>query len=301
MADTETQREESHSIESIGQALFQRRQNLGYELAFVAKKLHLKVDQLEALEVNNRKFFPGRVYYLGFLKAYADFLDLDLKKSFEETVFEKQSGAERTTFLKQQKAKNARELKSLSITPRRRLPFFIFFSIGCSLTVIAYVGWYRISHPAQLSFLSEQVKGEKLESVIPPLQVPKMRREPKPILNYSMKYPSTAPVEGGQSVSLEKDSDQTRKDNTSSIKKISLVALKSGTVSTIIDQNGRVIYEGSMENGKKWVSPEGGGKYFISVNDASSIGIKMKSDQYRPLGKTGRILRNFKLPKASEN
>jgi cytoskeleton protein RodZ len=61
----------------VGDALRQRRQQLGLELGDVAASLRIRPAYLEALEQDRLHQLPAPVYVIGFLRSYADYLGLD--------------------------------------------------------------------------------------------------------------------------------------------------------------------------------------------------------------------------------
>ena len=64
-------------MESIGAKLQGTRESKGYSVEQVARETHIARRFLEALEAEDFETFPGEPYLLGFLRTYANFLDLD--------------------------------------------------------------------------------------------------------------------------------------------------------------------------------------------------------------------------------
>lgn len=65
------------SLAALGAELRGARAARGEDLADVAARLRIRVDYLEALERGDPGALPGRPYAVGFLRAYADALELD--------------------------------------------------------------------------------------------------------------------------------------------------------------------------------------------------------------------------------
>ena len=61
----------------VGEVLSSARNKNKKEIEKIAEKLRIRSRYLEALENSEYDVFPGRIYALGFLKAYAEFLGLD--------------------------------------------------------------------------------------------------------------------------------------------------------------------------------------------------------------------------------
>lgn len=64
-------------MESIGEKLRGTRNEKGYTIEQVARDTHIAKRFIEALEAEDFDVFPGEPYLLGFLRTYAEFLDLD--------------------------------------------------------------------------------------------------------------------------------------------------------------------------------------------------------------------------------
>lgn len=65
------------SIDSIGSILRQQRESKKLSLDKVAEELKIRPQYLEALEKDQFELLPGKLYLRSFLKAYAQFLNLD--------------------------------------------------------------------------------------------------------------------------------------------------------------------------------------------------------------------------------
>jgi len=63
--------------ESIGQQLRQARKARSLTLEDVAQATHMRVHYLQALESNDIEALPSMVQARGFLRSYAEFLELD--------------------------------------------------------------------------------------------------------------------------------------------------------------------------------------------------------------------------------
>jgi hypothetical protein len=67
----------------LGRALKRARVGQGYEIAEVAQTLRIRPEYLEALEEGDHARLPGRVYAIGFVRTYANFLGLDSAVAIE--------------------------------------------------------------------------------------------------------------------------------------------------------------------------------------------------------------------------
>jgi len=62
---------------TVGDELRSARTGAGQALREIARELRIRADHLEALEAGHPERLPGRVYALGFLRSYADYLGCD--------------------------------------------------------------------------------------------------------------------------------------------------------------------------------------------------------------------------------
>lgn len=66
-----------HTDLSVGEILRRTRVHYGQSLEDIGHILRIRASQLEALETGNIDQLPGRVYAIGFVRAYAEYLGLD--------------------------------------------------------------------------------------------------------------------------------------------------------------------------------------------------------------------------------
>lgn len=64
----------------VGEVMRRARVQSGWELPQVAARLNIRPEHLAAIEAGDVGKLPGRVYAIGFVRAYADFLQLDSDK-----------------------------------------------------------------------------------------------------------------------------------------------------------------------------------------------------------------------------
>lgn len=81
------QYDDGESEATIGSILRQQRENKKLNLEKIAEELKIRPQYLEALEKDQFELLPGKLYQRSFLKAYAQFLNLDqdrILKMFEQ-------------------------------------------------------------------------------------------------------------------------------------------------------------------------------------------------------------------------
>ncbi len=88
------QYEDEESQDTIGSRLRQQREKKKLNLEKIAEELKIRPQYLEALEKDQFELLPGKLYQRSFLKAYAQFLNLDqdrILKMFEQYGSSKES------------------------------------------------------------------------------------------------------------------------------------------------------------------------------------------------------------------
>src|SRR5688572_20077124 len=75
---------------SVGEILRRTRLHYNQTLPDIERALRIRASQLEALENGNYDQLPGRVYVIGFIRSYSEYLGLDGDKMVH--LFKTQSG-----------------------------------------------------------------------------------------------------------------------------------------------------------------------------------------------------------------
>lgn len=133
---------------TIGGILKQARLSQGWELTEVAKKTGIEVKYLDFLEADDFYKLPGPTYTKGFLKRYAEFLNLSAEKIIEqwEKIFKK----DKILIEKPNKPKKFR-ITELSFRTALILVFivFVFLYLGLNIRRILSVPKIEIIFPAE--------------------------------------------------------------------------------------------------------------------------------------------------------
>ncbi|MFN3460049.1 MAG: helix-turn-helix domain-containing protein, partial [Oceanibaculum sp.] len=117
----------------VGSRLAKAREAAGYSLADVAGYLRVRKNYLEAIEAERYDALPGRTYAIGFVRGYAELLELDAARLVNEFKAE-------TTALK-----GRTELVFPSPPPEGRIPGGAILFVSVLVALLAYGGWYYVS------------------------------------------------------------------------------------------------------------------------------------------------------------
>jgi len=119
---------------AVGPTLRAARERTGRSLAECSQQLFIRLPFLEALEDGRHRDLPGGAYAAGFLRTYAEYLELD----GEELVRRfRQEGAGGFT--------NRTELAFPSPVSEGRIPGGAVIFLGLVLAGLTYGGWYLLS------------------------------------------------------------------------------------------------------------------------------------------------------------
>lgn len=114
----------------IGALLRHAREAAGMDVAAVARKLRIRPNYLQAIEDGNYTDLPGRTYAIGFVRAYAEFMDLDSAEILRRFKLECAAFADRP------------ELVFPSIVSESSLPGAKILVLALIAAGIAYGGWH---------------------------------------------------------------------------------------------------------------------------------------------------------------
>jgi cytoskeleton protein RodZ len=117
----------------LGAELRDARQNLGWELADLARSLRIRQVYLEAIEAGRMSDLPGTTYALGFVRAYAT--ALGLKGEQIASQFRAEAG----------EANMRPALSFPAPVPQRGVPAGALMLLGLVILAGAYSGWFYVS------------------------------------------------------------------------------------------------------------------------------------------------------------
>jgi len=122
------------SYEGVGRDLRAARLNVGMERREVAVKLHIKGSYVHAIEDGNFDELPASVYAYGFVRSYAELLELD-----EDLIVRR--------FKNEWEGLGTSTQLAFPEPPEEiRLPRGPLIIGSCLLAAVIYGGWYMVSH-----------------------------------------------------------------------------------------------------------------------------------------------------------
>ncbi len=125
----------------VGPTLRAARESKGKSLADCSKQLRIRLPFLEALEDGRHRDLPGGTYAAGFLRSYAEYLNLDGEELVRRFRLEGAGGFTNRT-----------ELAFPSPVSEGRIPGGAVIFLGVILAGLAYGGWYFLgSHETKVA------------------------------------------------------------------------------------------------------------------------------------------------------
>jgi len=250
----------------IGEALRQTRIHYGQSLEDVEKTLRIRACQISAIEQGNMKQLPGRVYAIGFVRSYAEYLGLD--------------GGRAVQLFKAQYMDVA--IKSMLSFPvlasETKTPPIWLVILSIILSLLFFNAWYGLNIKDR-SFISY------IEAV------------PKDIKTHIEKNILVDPPIIENIIIVDNLPDEMIVENMGKDKE-----QKTGIILNIMDNSwveiknakGEIIVSNILEKGDQYFVPDSPG-LSMSLGNAANIEIIIDGQALKPLGKDGDVRRDIPL------
>lgn len=322
-------------LTTVGTVLRARREQLGWSLDEVSKRLRIRQEFLSALEEGQIDKLPGIVYASGFLRAYAELLNLNTDEILQRFKSENQQVDQKP------------DLLFPMPVAQRGISLGVIILISAIIIVIAYIGWYKMTnHEKTLSETIPPVVIEsgkninkiktspQIASVMPtdrPTPLPQEQQDDGKDISqgvHSENEPENTKTGKDESLPLSDDnfsslsgqSTQTNLQPTTTVtsteaNKVSsdgkndsnlvpsdaqgqiIVKATAPSWMRIQKPNGKVLYEHTLQTGESWTLPIGEEGALMTVGNAGGIVIEWQGKLSSPLGKQGTVIRKFVMSK----
>ncbi len=181
-------------LRQIGTHLRLAREERGQSLAEVAAVLRIRRTYLQNLEDGELAEIPGRIYALGFLRTYADFLEFDGEAIVDEV---KRANEE----LPENPQLHVREP-----LPESQRPPLMLVGASVLLAALVYAGWtYWQAHDGDQLNVAQSIVGPAPETLEPTAAVAPTEERPAPVVPDLPALPAipTPPPESVDDLSAE--------------------------------------------------------------------------------------------------
>ena len=261
----------------VGDILRRTREHHGQSLEDIERAIRIKAPQIEAIETGDVENLPGRVYAIGFVRSYSEYLGLDGDKMVK--LFKSQSGGRATK----------PQLDFPVGASESKIPPLWVVGLSLVLVVLALVGWW-----------SAQETDRSSVREIPPVPAE---------LQVELTDINTGPEILQDEVGPLEDVEALPPETTTVTVEEELVAeppAPKGILLTMIENSWVEIKD---ENGKSLVSRvlKAGDQYFVpdrpdltmSLGNSGGVEVQVDGELIDFLGERGQVQRNISLDAAT--
>ncbi|HAJ89490.1 MAG TPA: hypothetical protein DCM27_00515 [Rhodospirillaceae bacterium] len=254
---------------TVGDILRRARLKKGFSLQDIEAATRVTVQHLTAIEENRLELLPGRIYALGFIKAYAEHVDLDSRKLLE--LLKRQAGE---------------KIAPKNITPVAppiledfSLPTGKMFALVFVLFIGAFI--FKSHYESQSYLMEEQIPAVPKDLIVQTTLLSKPEKtEPKV---------EQKPVPNSTATSLSELLAPPAPTNQVVLKAIDNVWLE------IRDSGKKTIFSRVLAVGEEYWIPVGQNDLTMTLGNAGGLQISIDGQALPFLGKTGQVIRKLSL------
>lgn len=263
---------------SVGEILRRTRTHYGQSLADIERALHIRASQIEAIEKGSVEHLPGRVYAIGFVRSYSEYLGLDGDKMVH--LFKAQAGG-----------KTSRpELDFPVAASDSKTPPVWIVAASFMMAVLILAGWWGSQSRDrtlvnEIPEVPEELKAE-MEIDIPAIDTepmgPFQPEDVAPAAGDAYAVDASPPVAAQQALPEEPV-----------IEGILLNITENSWVE-IRDQSGNALVSRVLQAGDQYFVPDRP-DLSMSLGNAGGVQLEVDGQPLRPLGAIGEIRRDISL------
>jgi cytoskeleton protein RodZ len=256
-----------HTDMPVGEILRRTRTHYGQSLTDIERALRIRASQIEAIENNDVDKLPGRVYAIGFVRSYAEYLGLDGSKMVH--LFKNQSvGKTRKP-----------ELHFPATASESKVPNNWVVTVSIIMALLVMITWW-----------SSQSRDRTVVDVVPPVPAA-MKEQPVP-----------APVETPAPQTAIATAAATAATETTPAAAPPAPVQPEGIILNIVenswveirDKNGKSVVSRVLKAGDQYYVPDAP-DLAISLGNAGGVEIEVNGKPLKPLGKLGEVRRSIPL------
>ncbi len=272
-----------HTEMSVGEILRRTREHYSRSLEDVEQTLRIRPSQLQAMEEDRFDLLPGKVYAIGFLRAYSEYLGLDGNRMIH--LFKVQAGG---------RAQDP-ELHFPVAASETRMPDLRILLGSAVALIVLLVLW---------SFWPPGGQAPDPDVTRIPEPPPRVQAEPGDFVPPISEETETAEV--GESDTNEVPlvppslpEEQTMPPPPAETERGIVIEAKDPSWVEIRDEDGNAVLSAILKTGDRYTLPEEEGEDFIlATGNAGGIAIILDGVELAPLGKPGDVRRNVFLDRA---
>lgn len=264
-----------HSDIPVGEILRRTRLHYGQSLPDIERALRIRASQIEAIETGDFEKLPGRVYAIGFIRTYAEYLGLDGDRIVG--IFKAQAGGKQLT-PELQFPVGAADTK----IPQ---PWVVLGALGVFFTILIF--WWSL----------QTTNRDIVENVPLPPQIAADGDAMGPPSPEDAEFAAAETEQAGADSAENEEFVATGADPVPPTKPepagITLKILRNSWVE-IKDRKGDEIVARVLKEGEIYFVPDRP-DLFMSLGNARGVQIEINGAILEPLGSEGQVLRNIPL------
>lgn len=299
---------ECSSTPSVGESLRKKRISLKRELIDVSRTLRISEGYLKAIEEDRGDDLPERVYAIGFVRSYSQFLGLDasiLTRRFCEEVLATH----------QKKTYNLPISYSPKNTPSRGV-----FKLCLWLSIALIGGWLvfegRLSDLFSGGGIPSSLEKVPSESEVASVsQAPSLREQESPA-SLTEERPLTNDVEkdipeideeiedyaralrANEGLHQQEGREKTVSSQEAGAQPYQLVFSGQSWVEIRQESDGKILVNKVFKKGESFTLPQDLGRLVMKVGNGAAVRVFNGQQESRPLGKDGQVVANVPLDSA---
>ena len=277
MADAVTEQSEIDASSStpVGEILRRTREHYEQSIEDIETALRIRASQIEAIENGRLEELPGRVYAIGFVRSYSEFLGLDADKMVG--LFKRQAAGKTTQ----------PELHFPVPAADGQLPAWWITFLSLFVAIVLLVFWLQESGEGRdivdnIPPVSEVFQAETFQPKFTPPPAPEVTGEEISTQIVVPPPPELEPETLDEPVIEEKPAEGI------------ILNIRQNSWVEIRDLSGKAMISRVLEAGDQYYVPDRP-DLNISIGNAGGVEIEVDGVALRPLGKTGRVLRRLPL------
>ncbi len=260
MAETASQQNDiSFTDMPIGEILRRTRLHYNQSIEDIESALRIRACQIEAIEAGDLKKLPGKVYAVGFVRSYAEYLGLDGDKMVK--LFKTQAVGDNSET----------ELHFPMPASEGQLPPW-WITLTCIFSAIAILAFWFGGNREQRDIV------ENIPEVPPAMQMEKTAAETSP------------PVLEVQEAEVAEEESVIEEKPVEGI----ILNIRENSWVEIRDKKGKAMLSRVLKAGDQYYVPDRP-DLTISIGNAGGVEIEVDGKTLRKLGETGKVVRRLPL------
>lgn len=285
-----------HTDLSVGEILRRTRIHYDQSLPDIERALRIRASQLEALETGNYAMLPGRVYIIGFIRSYSEYLGLDGDKMVN--LFKKQAGGREPPTA----AVNYPVMASDTKMPQ-------FWQIGVSIAaaVVILAVWFGMggedrSAVTEVPPLEQVAAPAAGQAAVAPVETQPTENQqampPQPAPVQNAPPPETPAVAGTTTTAAAPAAIQSSDTAVPAPKEEGIILnIRENSWVEIRGKDGKSIVSRVLQAGDRYYVPDRP-DLTISLGNSGGVTLEVDGKKLKPLGAAGEVKRNIPLDMA---